>query len=66
MKKLISIISPTFNKEGCVEELSNLIKSVFSTEENYEFESIIVDNCSTDSTYEKLLQIKKKICDSKS
>jgi len=60
MKKLISIISPTFNEEGCVEELAKRIKSVFSKEENYEFESIIVDNCSTDSTYEKLLEIRKK------
>lgn len=60
-KKIISIVSPAFNEEGCVEELARRIKSVFAKEsEKYDFESIIVDNGSTDSTYEKLLKIRKE------
>jgi len=60
MKKLISIISPAFNEEGCIDELAKRIRSVFAKEnEKYEFESIIVENGSTDSTYEKLLAISK-------
>jgi glycosyltransferase involved in cell wall biosynthesis len=59
MKKLISIISPAFNEEGCVEELARRIKAVFALESaKYDFESIIVDNGSTDSTYEKLVKIR--------
>lgn len=58
MKKLISIVSPAFNEEGCVEELAKRIKALFAKEsEKYEFESIIVDNGSTDTTYQKLLRI---------
>jgi dolichol-phosphate mannosyltransferase len=60
MKKIISIISPAFNEEGCVEELAKRIKSVFAAEENYDFESIIIDNGSTDLTYKKLLEIRQK------
>ena len=37
MKKLISIISPAFNEEGCVDELAKRIRSVFAKEnENLE------------------------------
>ena len=59
MKKIISIVSPAFNEEGCVEELAKRIKSVFAVEENYDFEAIIVDNGSTDLTYKKLLKIRE-------
>lgn len=59
MKKLISIIIPAYNEEDCVQELSTRLKSLFAKESNYDFEAIIVENGSLDSTWEKLKQIAK-------
>jgi polyisoprenyl-phosphate glycosyltransferase len=57
-KKTISIIIPAFNESDCVEELSQRLIKVFEAELKYEFECIIVENGSTDDTFEKLVQIK--------
>jgi glycosyltransferase involved in cell wall biosynthesis len=57
MKKLISIIIPAYNEEDCVQELSKRLQSLFAKESNYDFEAIIVENGSLDSTWEKLKQI---------
>ncbi len=60
MKKLISIVSPAFNEEGCVDELARQLKILFDKESaKYEFEVIMVENGSSDSTYEKLMAIRK-------
>jgi len=57
MKKLISIIIPAYNEEECVDELAARLKTLFLTESQYDFEAIIVENGSTDSTWEKLQKI---------
>jgi dolichol-phosphate mannosyltransferase len=57
MKKLISIIIPAYNEEDCVDELAVRLKAVFVTESQYDFEAIIVENGSVDSTWEKLQKI---------
>jgi len=57
MKKLISIIIPAYNEEECVEELSKRLIKIFNTEENYNFEVLVIENGSVDNTYEKLLKI---------
>lgn len=57
LKKLISIIIPAYNEEECVDELSRRLTKIFSYEKEYDFEVIIVENGSSDSTYEKLLKI---------
>lgn len=57
MKKLISIIIPAYNEEDCVQELNTRLKSLFAKESNYDFEAIIVENGSLDSTWEKLKPI---------
>lgn len=57
MKKLVSIIVPAYNEEECVDELASRLASVFSQESAYEFEVFIIENGSTDSTYEKLQKI---------
>lgn len=54
MKKLISLIIPAYNEEECVEELASRLKKVFEEESDYDFEAIIVENGSIDSTWEKL------------
>ena len=57
MKKLISIIIPAYNEEECVDELATRLKALFVTESQYDFEAIIVENGSIDSTWEKLQKI---------
>ena len=49
MKKKISIVTPTYNEETNVEKLCLLIAKEMK-KINYEYEHIVIDNCSTDST----------------
>jgi len=59
-KKLISLIIPAYNEEDCVEELFNRLVKVFATEDKYNFEVVIVENGSIDSTWDKLQAIASK------
>jgi dolichol-phosphate mannosyltransferase len=56
-KKLISIIIPAYNEEDCVDELFTRLKNIFETEPQYDFEVVIVENGSLDSTWAKLQNI---------
>ena len=56
--KLINIIIPAYNEEDCVDELSAQLTRVFNSEERYDFSAFVIENGSTDSTWEKL----QKIC----
>jgi glycosyltransferase involved in cell wall biosynthesis len=58
MKK-ISIVTPTFNEEENIERLCEEIK-LETQSLNYDYEHIIIDNCSTDRTLEKLKAISSK------
>jgi len=49
-RKLISVMTPCFNEEGNVEELHRRIAAVFETLPQYEWEHILIDNASRDST----------------
>jgi dolichol-phosphate mannosyltransferase len=55
--KLVSVIIPAFNEQDCVEELSERLIRVFSAEEKYQFEVFIIENGSTDQTWQKLKAI---------
>ncbi|RQW80490.1 MAG: glycosyltransferase [Methanothrix sp.] len=57
MKKLISVVIPAYNEEEVLEELKNRLKKVMAQNSNYDFEIIIVENGSWDSSYEKLKEI---------
>lgn len=52
--KLISLIIPAYNEEDCVDELVSRLQALFSREGSYNFEVIIIENGSEDSTWEKL------------
>jgi dolichol-phosphate mannosyltransferase len=56
-KKLISIVIPAFNEEDCVKELASRLNQVFHKEEAYIFEVLIIENGSTDRTWEILQEI---------
>ncbi len=57
MKKLISIVVPAYNEEANVEELARQLRLVFDENSRYDFETVFIENGSTDGTYEKLLRI---------
>ena len=51
MKKLISIVTPTFNESENIAELIKLVVHEFKTKlSNYDYEYIFIDNSSTDNT----------------
>lgn len=58
--KQIDLIIPAYNEEDCVEELARRLKLVFASENSYRFRVLIIENGSTDSTWEKCRQISKE------
>jgi polyisoprenyl-phosphate glycosyltransferase len=50
MKKLISIVIPAYNEQDNVDELARRLQGVFATNPTYDFEVVIVENGSMDST----------------
>lgn len=63
MKK-ISIITPIYNESQNIVECCNTVKNFFYNKKNYDYEHILVDNCSTDDGLEKIkknLEEDKKI-----
>jgi glycosyltransferase involved in cell wall biosynthesis len=55
----ISIVTPTFNEEENIERLCREVKIEAETL-RYDYEHIIIDNCSTDKTIDKLREISSK------
>jgi dolichol-phosphate mannosyltransferase len=51
--KLISVILPAFNEEANIPELVRRLAQVFDAESKYAFEAIIVENGSSDRTFEE-------------
>lgn len=56
-RKLISIISPTYNEVDNVEELYKRVSSMMRQLPQYDFEYLVIDNASTDGTDRKLKEI---------
>ncbi|MCF8196570.1 MAG: glycosyltransferase family 2 protein [Polynucleobacter sp.] len=59
-KKLLSIVTPTFNEIDNIESLLDKIREAIAPLEQYEFEIIVIDNCSSDGTQEKIREIAAK------
>ncbi len=53
MKK-ISVVSPAYNESGNVQPLVERVRAVFAALPQYDYEHIIIDNASTDSTVDEL------------
>ena len=52
IKSSVDVITSAYNEEECIGELFRRLNLVFSHEVNYNFRIIIIDNGSTDSTWE--------------
>jgi polyisoprenyl-phosphate glycosyltransferase len=59
-KQLISIVTPCYNEEANVENhYQRVCKAIEPFRSKYEFEHIYTDNCSLDSTFERLVEMSK-------
>jgi polyisoprenyl-phosphate glycosyltransferase len=58
--KLISVVTACFNEEENVEPLYQRIKKVFENQNQFAYEHIFIDNCSTDGTQDRLKEITLK------
>ena len=56
-KQLLSIVTPTYNEIDNIEELLRRVKSSVSSFDQYDFEFLVIDNCSTDGTQLKLKEL---------
>lgn len=57
MKKLISIVIPAYNEESVIDELKKRLQNIMNGCSSYDFEVIIVENGSFDSTFDRLLLV---------
>lgn len=56
-KKKISIVSSCYNEELNIEELYKRVKKQLEKNDKYDYELIIIDNCSKDGTVQKLREL---------
>jgi glycosyltransferase involved in cell wall biosynthesis len=59
-KPLISIVTPTYNEIENIELLLNQIRLVVDKIDRYIFNILIIDNCSTDGTQDKIRELASK------
>lgn len=59
-KKLISIVIPAYNEEANLDELVRRLETVEKFLPKYNFENILIDNCSHDETQRFGLELAKK------
>jgi len=57
VKKNISIIIPAYNEEDVIDELKKRLQNIMNSCPKYNFEVIIIENGSFDSTFERLILI---------
>lgn len=57
MSSRIAVVVPAFNEEECIDELCRRLSQVFDAESTYDWEAVLVENGSEDSTWQKLQDI---------
>jgi dolichol-phosphate mannosyltransferase len=55
--KTVDIVIPAYNEEDCVDELARRLKILFDKESNYQWRAILVENGSSDKTWQLLQDI---------
>jgi dolichol-phosphate mannosyltransferase len=55
--KSVSIVIPAYNEEECIQELGSRLIDIVTQESGYLWEIIIVDNGSTDDTWNEILKV---------
>ncbi len=64
MKKIISVVIPTYNEEQNIEYAYHELRRIFQLLKKYDYEFIYVDNCSSDNSrrlIKKLTEKDKKV-----
>ena len=56
-KKLISIVTPTYNEIENIDELMRRVRLAIGDLSKYDFEILIIDNCSVDGTQDRLREL---------
>ena len=56
-KTLISIVTPTYNEIDNIDELLCRVNAAIQGLDQYDFEIVVIDNCSTDGTQDRLREI---------
>ena len=51
MNKYLSVVLPVYNEEKNIESLMNELNNYFNVNLNFEYEIILIDNCSTDQSF---------------
>jgi len=58
-RKVISVVVPAYNESECVDELARRLTTVMDSEAAYDWQIVVVENGSTDDTWDKLLKIRE-------
>jgi glycosyltransferase involved in cell wall biosynthesis len=56
-RRSVDVVIPAYNEEDCLEELARRLAEVFEAEPGYDWRAIIVENGSTDRSWEILQEI---------
>lgn len=56
-RRLISVVVPAYNEANNIEELGRRLAAVFDAEQAYHWEAIIVENGSSDDSFERLREL---------
>lgn len=59
-RKSIAVVVPAYNEAECVDELARRLGAVFDSLERYRFQVVVVENGSTDDTFERLLVVRDR------
>lgn len=60
MGKMISIVIPAYNEEEVLDELKHRLQKVMEGNSRYDFEVIIVENGSSDSSFDRLVRMNQE------